>query len=116
VKLLQLEKQVAQLPEGRPAEAAIGWTPWIEKQSSDSRNRYRLATVSSVRAWPKLRKNHGLHSTNTARTRAIRANTSLARELTLKHLLEARNGLIIHQALCAAAKLGVADLLERGCV
>src|ERR1700687_901086 len=33
---------------------------------------------------------------------------------TVKQLLQARNGLIIHQALCAAAKLGVADLLERG--
>src|SRR5216683_5678170 len=33
---------------------------------------------------------------------------------TLKQLLQARNGLIIHQALCAAAKLGVADSLERG--
>src|SRR5260370_42506252 len=33
---------------------------------------------------------------------------------TVKQLLQSRNGLIIHQALCTAAKLGVADLLERG--
>jgi len=29
-------------------------------------------------------------------------------------LMQARNGLIIHQSICAAAKLGVADLLEQG--
>ncbi len=29
-------------------------------------------------------------------------------------LMQARNGLIIHQSMCAAAKLGVADLLEQG--
>jgi hypothetical protein len=40
--------------------------------------------------------------------------TQAASTGTLKQLLEARNGLIIHQALCTAAKLGVADLLERG--
>jgi methyltransferase family protein len=40
--------------------------------------------------------------------------TQAASTSTLQQLLEARNGLIIHQALCAAAKLGVADLLERG--
>jgi hypothetical protein len=34
----------------------------------------------------------------------------------LAPLLQVRNGLIIHQALCVAAKLGVADLLERGAV
>ena len=31
----------------------------------------------------------------------------------LQHLMEIRNGLIIHQAVCAAARLGVADLLEQ---
>src|SRR5260370_41079631 len=40
--------------------------------------------------------------------------TQAASTGTLKQLLEARNGLIIHQALCTAAKLGVADSLERG--
>ena len=29
-------------------------------------------------------------------------------------LMQTRNGLIIHQSICAAAKLGVADLLEQG--
>jgi O-methyltransferase domain/Dimerisation domain len=33
---------------------------------------------------------------------------------TLMQLLQVRTGLIVHQALYAAAKLGVADLLERG--
>jgi hypothetical protein len=37
-------------------EAADGLNPWIEKQSSDSRNRYRLGTVISGRASPKLTK------------------------------------------------------------
>ncbi len=37
-----------------------------------------------------------------------------ASTVTLRQLLQARNGLIIHQALFAVAKLGVADLLERG--
>src|SRR5260370_24658904 len=40
--------------------------------------------------------------------------TQAASTGTLKQLLEARNGLIIHQALCTAAKLGVSDLLARG--
>ena len=31
-----------------------------------------------------------------------------------QQLLQVRNGLIIHQGICAAAKLGVADLLEQG--
>lgn len=34
--------------------------------------------------------------------------------LTPGRLLQARNDLVVHQALCAAARLGVADLLERG--
>jgi hypothetical protein len=37
-----------------------------------------------------------------------------AKSIALKQLLQTRSGLITHQALYAAAKLGVADLLERG--
>src|ERR1700720_4562684 len=37
-----------------------------------------------------------------------------AKSTALTQLLQARSGLIVHQALYAAAKLGVADLLERG--
>jgi hypothetical protein len=33
---------------------------------------------------------------------------------TLQQLQLARNGMILHQAMCAAAKLGVADLMEKG--
>jgi hypothetical protein len=40
--------------------------------------------------------------------------TQRAKNAALIQLLQARSGLIIHQALYAAAKLGVADLLERG--
>ncbi len=40
--------------------------------------------------------------------------TQPAKNAALIQLLQARSGLIIHQALYAAAKLGVADLLERG--
>ena len=36
-----------------------------------------------------------------------------AKSIALKPLLQTRSGLIIHQALYPAAKLGVADLLER---
>jgi hypothetical protein len=37
-----------------------------------------------------------------------------AKSTALMQLLQVRSGLIVHQALHAAAKLGVADLLERG--
>jgi hypothetical protein len=37
-----------------------------------------------------------------------------AKNTALMQLLQARSGLIVHQALYAAAKLGVADFLERG--
>ena len=40
--------------------------------------------------------------------------TAQASAKTLKQIFEVRNGLIIHQAMCAAAKLGVADLLGDG--
>src|SRR6266571_4679443 len=34
--------------------------------------------------------------------------------MPVKKLLDIRSGLIIHQAVCAVAKLGIADLLDRG--
>jgi SAM-dependent methyltransferase len=40
--------------------------------------------------------------------------TAPAKSTALTQLLQTRAGLIVHQALYAAAKLGVADLLERG--
>jgi hypothetical protein len=40
--------------------------------------------------------------------------TQPVKSTALMQLLQARTGPIVHQALYVAAKLGVADLLERG--
>ena len=54
-----------------------------KNQSSVSRKRYRFVTTNSGWVSPKPSRNRRLHSTITARTRANRANMSLAREIHL---------------------------------
>ena len=66
-----------------------------------------MKNLTGCRSWPghpllKMKTNNGGSVSDTA-------NPTNA----LQHLMEIRNGLIIHQAVCAAARLGVADLLEQ---